>query len=78
MKSANMPKNWPTAMTSAERVLRILRKLTREPATINQLVAMTGTSDKTVRRDLIAIRRAGFFLLRVDKSKCGAWTYRVR
>jgi predicted DNA-binding transcriptional regulator YafY len=66
-------------MTSAERVLRILRRLTREPATINQLVAMVGDRDeKTIRRDINAIRRAGFFVLRVAKSKCGAWTYRVK
>ena len=67
-------------MTSGERVLRILRRLTRRPATIAQLVAMVGDRDaKTIRRDLAAIRRAGFFLVR--ERVCphyGTIYYRVR
>ena len=56
-------------MTSAERVLRILRRLTREPATINQLVAMTGfetRQDSAARPDRNSTEPGS---LRVDKEQ---------
>ena len=67
-------------MTSGERVLRILRRLTKRPTTLAQLVEMIGDRNpKTIRRDLDAIRRAGFFLI-VDHTcpRYGTIYYRVR
>lgn len=51
-------------MNDAHRVLVILRRLQKRPATIADLIRLVGgdKSDKTIRRDLATIRAAGFFL----------------
>ena len=63
--------------TSVERVLKILRRLMVAPSTVRELIAFCGgMSAKSIRRDLIAIRAAGF-PLRVTVEKHGAKRYRV-
>lgn len=63
--------------TSVDRVLKILRRLMSEPSTVNELVALCGgIHPRSIRRDLIAIRAAGF-PLRFVVERFGAKRYRV-
>lgn len=57
-------------MNDVSRVLATLRLLHRDWATLKDLAALGDCSTKTVRRDLAAIRKAGFVLrVKVDPPR---------
>ncbi len=66
-------------MTSTQRALTILRRLMRRGCTVRELVELVGERDeKTIRRDLIAIRKAGFRLRAKVENIHGRKRYRVK
>lgn len=63
-------------MTAQLRVLTILRRLQRRRCAVGELAAEFGTNQKTIRRDLLTIREAGF-ALRSRTLARGKKTWRV-
>lgn len=62
-------------MSPTVRTLTVLRRLQRKPATIAELRTLVGNHcDKTIRRDLAAIRAAGFPLReRIGRRGAKSW-----
>lgn len=63
-------------MTASLRVLKIVRRLKRHSRTVYQLAEEHAVDVKTIRRDLVVIRKAGFRLL-VREQGSGRKSYRL-
>jgi len=64
-------------MSRIVRVLTIIRELNRRWCTIKHLVAQTGVSEKSVRRDIAAIQAAGI-RLRLKEEDHGRRKWRIK
>ncbi len=61
-------------LAATDRVLRVLRRLMCSPATIRELSELHDVDQRTIRRDLRAIRAAGFGLrFRVEQFNRRVW-----
>jgi DeoR/GlpR family transcriptional regulator of sugar metabolism len=63
-------------LTAADRILAILRRLMRRGSSVTELATIFQVTDKSIRRDLATIKRAGFRLRAAVETR-GRKRYRV-